>query len=179
MGFFGAIGQGKAEKNALTGEAQIAKVNAKVAEDSAQSALLAGARQQQQTMIATSNMKATQRVGYAANGIDASGGGTPVNVAASTEVMGEIDRNTEAANAVRAAWGYRTQETNDKNSARSLAAQAAGINPATMGLTSLLNSAGSVASNYYNMKKAGAFNSTPAGVNIAWNPAPAQSTVTY
>jgi hypothetical protein len=26
--------------------------------------------------------------------------------------MGEIDKNTIAANAVRAAWGYRTQATN-------------------------------------------------------------------
>jgi hypothetical protein len=38
-------------------------------------------------------------------------------VLTSTDVMGQIDKNTIAANAVRSAWGYRTQATSFQNEA--------------------------------------------------------------
>ena len=92
----------------------------------------------------------------AANGIDL-GSETAVNILTSTDVMGEIDANTVAANAARSAWGYRTEGVNFRNDALLKRSSAGSINPMMRTGTTLLTGATDVAKSYYMLDKVGAF----------------------
>jgi len=142
----------QSNKATLGLQATLGDLNARVAESAAQSALFAGQRQEQGVRIQTANTGSSQRVALAANGVDV-GEGTAARVQASNSILGEIDANTVAANAVRAAWGYRTQATNNRNDALTRRAAADGISPLTAGATSLLGSAAAVSSGWYRLKK--------------------------
>lgn len=154
-----------------------ADINARMLESAAQATLLTGQREEQKSRIATANLKGTQRASMAANGI-VLGEGTANQVLTSTDVLGEADANTLHANAVRAAWGYRTDSVNQTNQIMGRAVDqnnqlldrasnqtnqalmsrsaAGAINPLLSAGTSLLGGAGSVASSWYQYKKAGA-----------------------
>ena len=172
----GAYGSAQASKTSLNLQATLSDINAKStmdmaeinrqqAEKVAQQTLLTGEREVQRSQIATTNLKSKQRVSMAANGIDL-GEGSATQVLTSTDVMGEIDANTLQANAVRSAWGYRTQGEAEFNRSRVQAsnqtsqgamsrASAEAISPLGAGFTSLLGSAGTVASNWYQYNKGG------------------------
>jgi hypothetical protein len=109
-----------------------------------------------------------------------------VRVLTSTDLVGEVDANTIAANAIRAAWGYRTEAANHRGQAlmssangqmASAGAQAqaaatrAGmpstVTPPVAGrplsagravTTSLLGSATQIATTYYTLSKQGFLN---------------------
>lgn len=149
--FTGAEGQ----KTALGAQANIASVNAKISEDSAQSALLQGQREEQKVLLQSGELKSAQKTSMAANGIDLSAGGTPQNVLTSTDLMGKTDANTVNANAVRAAWGYRTQETGFENEALMDKTAASGINPFMSAGSSLLTSASSISMTRYRLQASG------------------------
>lgn len=154
-----------ASKRDLNLRADLAEINAKSAESAAQATLLSGQRETQRSMIATAQLKAKQRTGLAANGVDL-GVGSAANILTTTDVMGEVDANTIEANAVRGAWGQRMQSVDLQNQARSSRAAAGAISPGMSAVGSLLGSAGQVASSWYSMNKAGAFDvpaSTSAG----------------
>jgi hypothetical protein len=153
---FGSYYQAKAQRTQLRLQADISRINARVAEGAAQSTLLAGQRQEQATRLKTAKLKSTQRATMAARGIDL-GSDTALTILTGTDVMGEIDANTVAANAVRAAWGYRTEGTNSQIAASMSEANARGVSPMASATSSLLGNAGSVASTYYSLNKAGAF----------------------
>lgn len=87
---------------------QTARANAQIAELGAQSALLQGQQQVASLTLKAGQLKATQRAAMAKNGIDL-GEGNAVDVLASTEIMKDIDKEQITANAIRNAWGYRTQ----------------------------------------------------------------------
>lgn len=87
---------------------QTAEANAQIAEMGAQSVLSQGQQQTAALTLKAGQMKSTQRAAMAANGIDL-GEGNAVDVQASTDLMKEIDKNQIEANAIRSAWGYRTQ----------------------------------------------------------------------
>ncbi len=157
----GAYYGAQSQKQSLELQANLADINARMSESSAQQTLLTGQRDEQKSRIATANLKGTQRAGMAANGIDL-GEGSAAQVLTSTDVMGEVDADTIAANAVRSAWGYRTQGVNQSNQALMSRASAGAINPGQSALTSLLGSAGTVAGNWYQYNKAGAFDKPSA-----------------
>ena len=100
----------------------------------------------------------------AANGI-ALGEGSAADVEASTDVMRETDRATLEINAMRAAFGQRMQAANARSQATMSRANAAGISPGLSAATSLLGSAGRVASGWYEFSKGGGSSGTlaPAG----------------
>jgi hypothetical protein len=152
---FGAYYSAKSSKNNLRFQAQMAEINARMAELGAKDQLLRGEREVQASRLKTAQIKSAQRAGMAANGIDL-GEGTAGQVLAGTEVMGEIDANTIAANAVKSAWGYRMQATNCRGEAAVGRATASGINPGASALTSLLSDSGQVTSSWYAMNKTGA-----------------------
>ena len=152
----GAYYSAQAQKSSLKTQASIADTNARLAEISAQGELLKGQRAEQSVRLTTAKVKSSQRASMTANGIDL-GSTTAVNVLDTTDIMGEIDANTAAANAVRSAWGYRTQGVNYTNDAITKRATAKGISPWMQAGTSLLTGAGSVAKDYYQLKKYGAF----------------------
>lgn len=156
----GAIGSyygAKTQQSNLATQAKLNDINAKISESAAQSALLAGQREEQGSRLRTAQLKSAQRTSMAANGIDLASD-TALNILTTTDVMGESDANTIAANAVRAAWGYRTQATNQSNQAMMDRSSAAGINPGMSAASSLLGSATSMATSWYGLKKSGAFN---------------------
>jgi hypothetical protein len=145
----------KAQKSALQHQAVMADTNARIAELGAQQELIKGQREVASLTLKAGQLKSTQRASLAANGVDL-GVGSAVDILTSTDLMKEIDANTLTANAVRSAWGYRTQGVNYQNEALAKRASAGAISPFASGVTSLLGSAGSVASSYYKMKKEGA-----------------------
>lgn len=145
VGSYFSARQAKAQ---LRFQADIAETNARLAEMSAQQELLRGQREYGTSRLKTAALKSAQRTAMAANGIDL-GSDTALNVLTTTDVMGEIDANTIAANAVRAAWGYRTQGTNMANEALVKRATGDGISPASSATTALVSGAGSVAQSWY------------------------------
>ncbi len=139
--------------------ARIADINSRIAELGAQSELMKGERQVGALTMKAGQVKSSQRAAMAANGIDL-GEGNAAEVQASTDIMKEIDANTLQANAVRSAWGYRTQGMNAEIQASNLrsdallkGASADTISPFASAATSLLGGAGGVANSWYNYQR--------------------------
>lgn len=151
---YGAYSQMRSTRLQLQLQADLSAINARLSESTAQSTLLAGQQQEQNARLKTAALKGSQRASMAANGLDL-GSDTATNVLTTTDVMGEIDANTIHANAVRAAWGYRTQAVNAQNTARMSSANSEGMSSASAAASSLLGSAGTVASSFYMRNKAG------------------------
>ena len=159
----GAIGsaslartQAKANQSALNFQSDMAKINARMAERSAQSVLLQGQQQVGALTLRSGKIKSAQRVALAANGVDL-GEGNAAEIQATTDLITEVDKNTIEANAIRSAWGYRTQGVNASNQALMSNASASSINPNNAAMSSLMGSAGNVAQSWYAMNKTGAF----------------------
>lgn len=140
------------QKINLKTQANLADINARIAELGAQSALLQGQQQVGALTLNAGRLKSRQRAALAANGVDL-GEGNAVEIQASTDIMKEIDANTLEANAVRTAWGMRTQATNYQNEALAARTTAGAISPGMSAVSSLLGSAGSVASSWYQYSK--------------------------
>lgn len=166
MGMVGSYFGAKSQQDQLAFDAEMADLNAKVSESTAQTALLAGQREVQKSRLSTANLKSAQRVGLAASGV-ALDEGSAVNVLTTTDYFGEIDANTIEANAIREAWGYRTQAANYKAQATSARGAARAINPGASALTSFIGNAAKVAGSWYQMDKVGALDSAPAGASTA------------
>lgn len=149
----GSYYSGRIQKINMQHQAEMAKINARISELGAQSTLMQGQRQIGALTLQSGQLKSRQRAAMAANGIDL-GTGSAAELQASTDIMTQIDANTIEANAVRAAWGQRTQALNFQNEALMQSATAGAISPGLSAATTLLGSAGSVASSWYQMNKA-------------------------
>jgi hypothetical protein len=148
------------QSQALTAETNsyLMGINARLSELAAQSELSASNKKVGAITLNAGQIKSSQRAAMAANGIDL-GVGSAAELLASTDVMKEIDKNTQESNGIRNAWGYRTQTMNYQNQAAaeqiqagSLASQANATSPLASAFVSLLGSAGNVASNWLNLK---------------------------
>lgn len=157
----GAVSSAVGQKSALNAQAGIDDTNARLAELGAQSVLLQGQSQEQQSMISTANLKSKQRVALAANGVDL-GVGSAARQLTSTDVLGAVDANTIHANAIRSAFGYRTQAVNLQNDALQKRSAADSISPISSAASTLLGSGGQVAGSWYQLSKVGAFDRQPA-----------------
>jgi hypothetical protein len=138
----------KSQKSALKYQAEMAAINARVAEISARSALEAGKHEAAQTGMQYGALRGRQRATLAANGVDL-GVGSAAEIQASSAIMKQIDLNTIKANSVRTAWGIRTQGVNSQAEARMFSASASGISPSSGAMSTFLTGAGSVASRWY------------------------------
>lgn len=132
----------------------MAAINARSAENDAQSILEAGKSQVQQYTMRAGQEKAATTASTAARGV-ALGVGSTRDVAASQDVVKDIDMMTINSNATRAAWAQRTQATNYKNealldnvSSQNALSSSRSISPFGAGFTSLLGSASSIASQW-------------------------------
>ena len=152
MSVIGAFYSASAQKSRLEAEAEIAQINRATAESAARTALMVGQREEQRSRLATAQLKGHQQAALAANGVDL-GEGSAQRVIASTDVLGEIDANTIAANAVRNAWGYRTQAGNYRTEAVMKEASADAVSPWSSAASSLLTSATQVAGSWYQFKR--------------------------
>lgn len=152
---FGAYYSAKSAKNNLQFQAQMSEINARMSELGAKGALLRGERDVQASKLRTAQLKGAQRAATAANGFDL-GDDTSARILTSTDVMGEIDANTIAADAIASAWGYRMQAQNLRGEAAVGRASASGVSAAGSAMTSLLGDSGQVAASWYKFKKEGA-----------------------
>lgn len=149
-GAVGSFYSARMTKNQLAFDAEMAHINARVAELGARSAFERGQKEIASLTMQAGRLKSSQRAAMAANGIDL-GEGNAAEVQASTSLMAEIDKQTLEANAVKSAWGYRIEATNMESAAMMKEGSAAGISPAMSGMSSLLTSAGRVANSWYDM----------------------------
>lgn len=129
-------------------QSDLAQMNARMAENTAQSTLLAGQQRIGQMTLRAGQLKSSQRAALAANGVDL-GVGNAAETLASTDIMKEIDKNTAEQEALYSAWGYRMQATNYGIEATMAKATGSAINPAVSAGTGLLGSSGQVASSWY------------------------------
>lgn len=166
MGAFGARSAAQGQRTALNYRADIAEINAKMDEQQIQSVLLTAQRQESRVLLKGAQVKSGQRVAMAANGIDMGGSDTATRLLASTEFMRQSDALIIDSNAVQQAEALRMKKVNDENDARMSRATASAINPNTAFASSLLQSAGSVASNWYMMNKTGVFGDTSGGLGL-------------
>lgn len=154
MSTVGTYGSAKSQKSALQAQARMSDMNVNLAELGAQDALRKGNADVAALTLQYAQLKGQQRVALAANGVDL-GEGSAAEVQVSNELMKDIDVDTLLSNAMRSAWGYRTEATNYRNEALASRASAKGISPGLAGATSLLSSAGSVADSWYKLSKSG------------------------
>ena len=150
----GAYGQAGVQRANLGAQAAVADANARIAEINAQTELADG---QQRIATATAQygrLKSSQRAALGANGV-AIDEGSAADVQQSTDALREADKAQLEINAMRSAFGQRTQ-------AGMARANAAGISPGMAAATSLLGSGGLVAQRWYQFGKGSGGGSTAA-----------------
>lgn len=152
----GAYGSAKSERSALNFQAQMQDLNAGLAERRAQIALDQGAFAAGEIERQGADRNSTIRAANAARGV-ALDEGTPLATAVGSDVATADDARQARINAVRAAWGNRTDATNLKNDAAAKRVSAKGINPWARAGTTLLTGATQMAQSAYSMKAQGAF----------------------
>lgn len=91
----------------------IANRNAALTDAQAEQSQIQGDQQINQVRRRTRQLIGKQRASYAGNGIDI-GTGAPIDVAADTEAASQIDQSTIRTNVALAAWGFRTQASNER-----------------------------------------------------------------
>lgn len=135
-------------------QSDMAAINARSAENDAQSILEAGKTQVQQYTLRAGQEKAATTASTAARGVTL-GVGSAREIAASQDIVKDMDVMTINSNATRAAFAQRTRATNYKNeslldnvSSQNATRSAASINPKGSAFTSLLGSASSIASQW-------------------------------
>lgn len=154
MNAIGSYYGAKSQQESLRAAANIADINAGMAEHAAQIELLRGNEAAASVSARAGQVKGAQRAAMAANGIDL-GVGNAAEVLTSTDIGKEQDMNAVTANAVQAAWGQRMNATNYKNEALTKRAGADSISPFMAAASSLLGSSSQIASSWYMMNKAG------------------------
>lgn len=146
--------QMKAQAKNLEFQQTMSNINARMAEDEAQSIMQAGEREIGQYTMRAGQAKASQQVAQAAGGVE-SGVGSAAETMASMEYVKQVDTLTINSNRVRAAAAARAQAANYRTqgllqgvSAQNLYRSARSNQPWTGISGSLLGSAGSVAANW-------------------------------
>jgi len=136
--YFGA----ERQKKSLLFDADMSDFNADQAEKNAERSMQVGQREVGSMTLKAGQVKGSQRVALAANGVETNAG-SAAELQASTDIVKEIDKATIEDNALRSAWGYKMQATNFRNRALVNRASAAGIDPTQAAIGSILGSAAS------------------------------------
>jgi hypothetical protein len=131
--------------------------NQQLAEQAGADASARGGQQAGRIRMQASQLAARQRVAFANSGVDITTG-TPVQVAAGTAAMGELDAQTARNNAAREAWGYEVTAARYGQQAQLAEQQRVrGL------LSSVAGSGGEVAGSISGATQSGAFSSTAGG----------------
>ena len=159
LSFFGTINsaigtyyQAQSQASALQHQAEMAQINMRINERSAQSAMLQGQKQIGQLTLKAGKLKSAQKVALAANGVVMEGG-SAAEILASTDLLKEIDANQIWQNTVQNAWAIRAKGTNQYVSSLSAKAAAESISPFGQAGGTLLSGVGDVATNWYALNK--------------------------
>jgi hypothetical protein len=143
-----AYSQAKNQQAALQAEAQVAQNNATIAGWQAEDSIARGEVAAGQALLKGGQVKGAQRAAMAANGVDLSVGSAQL-VLNDTDYLTSVDAATLRDNAAREAWGYRQQARGYTDRAGAARSGAGSISPWLSAGTSLLGSATSVASRWY------------------------------
>ena len=155
---YGAYQQGKAQESQYEYQAAVDRNNAIIADRQAQDAIERGKIEEEEHREQVQQIKARQRVQFAANGIDL-GSDVVSETLADTAFLGELDALTIRSNAEREAYGYKVQSMNYtassglKETAADNAASAGKLNATS----TILGTASTVGGKYQDFKAAGAF----------------------
>ena len=159
LSFFGTINsavgtyyQTKAQASALQHQAEMAEINMRINERSAQSAMLQGQKKIGQLTLKAGKLKSAQKVSLAANGV-VIGSGSAAEILASTDLLKEIDANQIWQNTDQNAWSIRTKGTNQYISSLTAKAAADALSPFGSASGTLLSGVGDVATNWYTLNK--------------------------
>lgn len=148
---YGAYSKSKAEKTAYDIQAQVADNNKQYANWQAEDAIRRGQKSAVATQLKARQLKGSQIASFASRGIDL-GEGSALNILTDTDYMGAIDSNTVMDNAAKEAWMYRTQASNYGSNADLLRYRAKSTSGYGEAAGTLLTTAGSVASRWYDWK---------------------------
>jgi hypothetical protein len=151
--------QYKSQALSLGYQADMAAINARAAEYSAESSLEAGKSQIERLTLQEGQQKASSTAAMASRGI-ALGQGSAAEVTASQDVVKDIDMYTISANATREAalartqaTSYRNQSLMDRTGAVNAKLSADSVSPFSAVSTSLINTATSVANQWNNKQR--------------------------
>lgn len=153
----GAYNQAQGQKDAYNYQASVSQSNVTIAQEQARQAILSGQQDEQTQQLKNAQTFSSQRTAMAANGIDIASSGSAIDVLASTKYLGQRDVLTIHDNALRQAWGHGVEATNYQNETDFYKYAAKQTSPAKATLAPLLGGASQVASKWYDLKKAGAF----------------------
>lgn len=148
----GGIYTAKSIKDNYEFQAKMNTINARLAENTAQSILRAGESQIGKVTMKAGQVESAQKVGQAGRGITI-GQGSAAEETASTNLVKELDMNTIYENAVNASNAARMQSVNYSNASLIEGASARSINPYLTGTTSLITAGTTVASTWYKNKR--------------------------
>lgn len=150
---YSAWASGKALDYVMQRQREINAINAKIAQFGVEAAHREGEDITAQVTHRAGQIKASQRVGYAAAGV-AVDVGSAGEVQATTELMKEMDKRAVAMNALAKAWGYRQQGANIQAQGLSTIAEYNQRKSAVYdrALTNVMDSASLVADRWYKMK---------------------------
>lgn len=149
-----AAAKSTADKAAYGIQATATENNAALEHAAAIDAIRRGQVAQATSQLKTRQLKGNQIATMAAHGLDL-GEGSPLDILTDTDFMGEVDAGIIAANASKEAWGYDVKAANDKSNAALLRSRAEMESPGRAAATSLLTSAGTVASKWYSTRNPG------------------------
>lgn len=162
--FYGAKSQQAAlagQAGILDANASLAKTQAKMAEAAAYYALDQGQKRVGAVTMKYGQVKGAQRARLAANGVDL-GDGSAAELQASADLMKEVDALTISADATRESLRYKAQGIAAESQATAYGAEATmrrgageGISPFGALASTIVGSAGTVASSWYEMDKKG------------------------
>src|SRR5258708_39058814 len=139
------------DRRSYTAKADITAQNAALLRAQASDAVTRGQTAVVNSQLRTRQLKGTQIATMAAHGLDLSEG-TPLNIVSDTDLMGAVDANIIARNAIKESWGYSAQAANAESNAELLRRRAEAESPGRAAATSLLTGAGSVASRWYSTR---------------------------
>lgn len=169
------IGRGEIEAAASERNASTARMNAGYQEQAAQDSLDASAKDEQSSDLNYARLKSTQRATLAASGV-ALDEGSALRIQTDTDYFRDVDGATIHANGIRAAMGYRQQESNSLIEARQddVGAKVARINAATQAASVQAQAAGAKMAadrDVLNMKLSTSFEILQANENAKMNSA--------
>ncbi len=147
-----------ADRAAYNIQAAATESNADLERAAAGDAIRRGQVASVNSQLRTNQVKGAQIAGMAANGVDL-GSGSPLNILTDTDMTGINDTNIIAMNAAKEAWGFNVRAGNDDANAKLLRVRAAMESPSRAAGTSLLTSAGTVASRWFSTRNPGYSNS--------------------
>lgn len=119
-----------------------AQYNAQVTETQAQDATRRGEQEAARVQREARLAQGAQRAGFAAKGLDITGDSSVSSAIEQTAFFGELDAVTARKNAEKEAWNLRARKSGYEAEARN-------ARPGMAAATSLMSSAGSVASRWY------------------------------